>query len=239
MLPVLFAALIIILLSYLLTRLSMSNYKHLPEKSIKYAPFLVRNLQLFNQESLSIIYSVLAPKELIFSIEKVQKYNSPALILYLPEFIKDKLIALNLLELEDYLSEENNFTQVKVSHTYSWGLTYENHKNDPNSFLKLFNNLELEEEQQFYLQLTALPLKNKRFNFRVNFRAMVVEKDVNKKINLVKKIDQKINQLTVLVKNKKQKTSLSYFKEYKNRQLNPKTALNLDLWQLDKILNQL
>lgn len=238
MLPLFIAALVIIFLSYLLTKLSMGSYKHSPQNDLKYTPFLVRNIESLNQEALSIIYLELVKKELVFSIEKIQKYNSPALVLFIPGFLKEKLAHLNLLELEDYISEENDFTRVREANTYSWSLKLDHKGINFENTDKLFSKLNLEENQQFYLQVSALPLKKNPFNFKINFRAMVVESDPTKKIELVKRLEPVIKEVTGLLKNKKQKSKIAYFKEFKKRQVDPKIAVVLNISQIEKILSR-
>lgn len=241
MLAIFLAVLVIILLSLFFTYLSMKGYKYTPAGNLKYTLVLIKNPQAFNSQVLAQIYKLLAKKEAIFSIEKLQKNNSQAIVLFIPQFLKDNLDpSLNLLELEDYLSQANDFTQVKESHTYTFGLNLASKNQNLLIQEPLFSKLELGEQQQFYLQLSLLPQKNISGTFKTNVRAMVVEKDSHKKIELVKKVNELLKQSTNFLTDKPQpQRSETYFKEFKKRQLDNKKAIILSEDRLLEFLTKI
>lgn len=238
--------LLIILLgaSLILAFYSMRSYQEIPAALSSYSLFLVRNKQAFNTQMLDKIHQLTAPDQASFSLERLFKGNESVLVIFGPVNLIRQLPELDPLELEDYLQTDSNspssmegLRPTKISVNDSFTLTIVPKGSSKKSllaksdFLKMLN---LEPEQYFFWQIVASPLvkrsqKDPRSLFQVTIRAMVVDKNAAKKIDLAKKIDQEINRATSLTSQKRSQTSQSYFLSFTKRAIIPKEVAEFSL----------
>lgn len=208
---------LIILASLFMAFRSMRTYQELPAKKAEFSLFLVRNEQLFNQETLNKIYHLALHDDLTFSVERLLKGDEKALVLFIPKKFAHHLIELDLLELEEYAKDS------VLSHAFVFA-EVKNPKAEHSleSAQNFFNHFNLEENQQFFWQIVAQPIKNELPKFQVTIRGMIIEPDSNKRIELIKLIDQKITDSTGLIRQDKPQPAALVFESFQTRSLVPK-----------------
>ncbi len=226
-------------ISFFLAWRSMRDYQEQPDKSLDYSLFLVRNPDHFTQEALKKIYDAIVSDQLIFSIEKLLKGLDQALVLYIPRLLVDKLPELALFELEDYLGSSSDKNQssrqsqspqkIGPSQAYTWTMTLSSSiKVDRADFFKQFG---LDTDQYFFWQIVCYPVKNPLDNFQIVARAMLVEKEAARRIDMVKNLAKQIEDKLDLKRKIVTKSNKALFEEYQKRILAAKedkpTVLNI------------
>lgn len=182
--------LIAIVISSLLAYRSMKNLQDIPAPGLPYGLFLIRNKAVFNKETLEKLYVWSLNLKATFSLEKLFRGSQSAFVVFAPLGIVEFLPELQLLQLENYLP--------KVSDSFVWQISP---KLSPKklvvgeAFLKKVN---LSEQQQFFWQVVCFP--QKKGWLQVTIRAMVVDQEQMKRIELAKAIDKHISDSTGLIK---------------------------------------
>lgn len=141
--------LIIIAISFLLAFQSMKDFAEKPSALGKdYALFLIRNPQALSEKLLEELHALTFKTGHIITLERLFKGAKSAVVVFGPKSILDNYPDLNLLELEDY-------TTVNEDHVITWEIGTK----DPVLFhfypISVFKQLpKLGEDQQFWWQLT-------------------------------------------------------------------------------------
>lgn len=165
--------LLIIAISFILALLSMRDYQEIPEKSQEeYGLFLIRQTENFNAKFLDAIREFMPAKGLIISIERLLKGNKAALTIFGPKMILQKFInELNLLELEDYVSD------LETAGVSVWEVGVKTaNKPDMENLNNIFKNLPaLTDEDQFFWQVILM--QGEGLSFQTQIRAAVYSKE--------------------------------------------------------------
>lgn len=174
--------LLIVAISFVLAYRSMKDYQEIPRHSkTEYGLFLIRRPENFNKDFLDRLSKLLVKEGLIVSFERLFKGSQAALTIYGPKKVLDEFIGeLNLLELEDYISNlDHNHLSI-----WEMGVT-ENTKPKALNIENIFADLaRLGNEEQFFWQVVLSP-KQKGQLFASQIRAVVYSKDPQKRQELV------------------------------------------------------
>ncbi len=166
--------LLIILVSFVLAFQSMRDFAQKPTDSKEsFGLFLIKNLNALNEEVLGQLHSQMAPKGLIFSVEKLFKGNKAALVVFGPRnFLQNFHSALDLLELEEY-------TSVDPKEVLAWEVNVTSgNLNGLPQFL---------ETEQFWWQVILKPHKK---DYLCQIRAVAWAKDEKRRADLAQKLQQ-------------------------------------------------
>lgn len=218
---------LVVVASFVLAFRSMRDYQDIPLANLSYTLFLVQDFQQFNEETLKKIYNFLAQSDGIISLERLFRGPDRVFIIFAPSNFGLNFPELNLLELEDYLAEfmENSIRpedskKVWVDDTYTWSIAP---KTNPKELMVregFLQNIPLSQGQSFFWQVVAAP-SYKKYDFQITVRAMTVDPDSARRVNLVKIIEREITESTGLIRNQKQEPSKNLFKAYQLRSLIP------------------
>ena len=204
----------------------MRDFQETPDYGEKkYSLFLIQKIDQLNYEVFESLLKALSDS--IASFELIQKGHSFAVVGYFPLTIQSIFPGLGLVEIEDYLAEQDSSQteeyllsrQIQLNDSFAWLLQPKNKKHP-----KLEKNnsvqLELENDQYCAWQIVCEVVGEK---VQVTPRIIIKESDVQKKIELIKKIKQEITDKSSLVST----SSLLHhksFEDYKKRSLIPKSA---------------
>ncbi len=212
-------------LSFFLALRSMRDFQENPDqKKNPYGLFLIRNKEHLSSELFTSLINAL--EGVIASLELIQKGSSIALVGYFPRPVQGKFPNLGLVEIEDYIAEEDISKteeyllskQIQLNDSFAWLLQPKNKKKpelQKNNF-----ELELEPDQYFCQQIVFQSAEEK---LQITPRVMIKESNSQQKIDLIKKIKQEITEKTTLTNN----PSLIHtktFEDYKKRAIIPKQA---------------
>lgn len=218
------AVLIMAFVAYLLAIRSMKDYQEEPKSHLTYQLFLLRTPQI-TSEFFAKLYVYCQAFNAHVSLERLFKGRESVLVIYAPiNFIKS-FPDLSPLPLEDYLKDPNSQAltpdkQIDINHSHAWSLTL---KKTKGAIEKTFlENLDLKDTQHFFWQLVLMPIKTQDNHFQVTIRAIAAEQETQKRINLIKKIDNQIKEKTNLEKSKNKQPSKTIFNSYLKRTLVPK-----------------
>lgn len=224
---------LIVIISFYLAWRSMRGYQEAPDElsdaNTSFAPFYVSDSKTFNLNSLAKLHAFSESSGYILSLERLFKGKDSALIIYGPETMPETFPELKLVELEDYLqnptdSKTSVFNEKKVSLNQSYSWTIEP-KNNPKKSLIIkpgfLKSLELENEQRFFWQSVIAPIKGTNI-FQTTIRAMVVDNNPVKKIELAKKMDLEIENYTGLAKKNSPSSNAQVFDSFVKRAITPK-----------------
>jgi hypothetical protein len=210
-------------ISFFLALRSMKDFQEDPEiKSTDYGLYLIRETRQLNDEILINLMQSL--KGFICSLEKIQKGSSEAIVGFFPHFVVSQFPVLGLIEIEDYIlgrgkTEADPFIlsrQISLDDSFAWKLIP---KKKQENLLKT-NKIDIQLEDQQYLawQVVFEPQDDK---LQITPRVLVKDQDAHKKIELIKKVKNAIEQHTSLSSS----TSLMHsgiYEEFKKRTLIPK-----------------
>lgn len=233
---------VVVVASLIMAWRSMGDFEERPNhKNHSYGVFLILSREGLTPGLLDKLYSLCVQGQTIFSIEKLFKGHEQAMVVCLPRSLKDKLAPTHLIELEDYVFTgmgQKDLNQVTLGETFTWQMVKKGKlalENTP-SMLK---TLSLKPEQKFFWQLVLLPLKGKPGQFQSTLRAMVVESDPAKRLDLVKKSNSKLSLTKGLSRKNSKKSSKKEFESYKARTLIPKEVKSfvVDKKQIFGIVN--
>lgn len=146
--------LVIIVISFLLAYLSMSDFRVFAVPGKKYSLFLVRNIEKFDDGMLQKLHTLIYKKKYLISLERLFKGDKSALVVFGPRDILINFKSdLSLVELEDYTKNiEGDFV------AWEMGIKIEQLK--PNAtFLK--NTPPLLSSEQFWWQVVLAPISQK------------------------------------------------------------------------------
>lgn len=173
----------------------MKDYEEFPESLSLNTLFYISNPQNFTEESIKKLRDAFTSRKQSFSIERLNKGKERALVIFGPRDLPEILPQLNLIEIEDYLTEVNDFEQgysdkkVGVNQTLTRLVEAKINDKKPLHLGGGINNLELGEGQKFFIQIACFP-ENKRDSnsFQSTARLMIVDKDPVEKVVLFKRI---------------------------------------------------
>ena len=97
--------LIIILVSAVLAFRSMKDYEEFPESLSLNTLFYIGKPQNLTSEILTKLHETLSEHKQFFSLERLNKGKERALVIYGPRDLESLFPELNLVEIEDYLTE--------------------------------------------------------------------------------------------------------------------------------------
>ena len=209
--------LVIIMVSLFLAARSMQGFQEEPKEELAYGLFLIRNIRSLDESVIRKLHSFSKSLNAHFSLERLFKGSETVLVMYAPKSVAENFPELDLFELENYLSAEN------VNESTAWVIQPKNNPKKElitkNGFLKM---LDLTPDQKFFWQI-VLNSENTE-DFQVTLRAVVLEKDAHKRIELAKKIDKEISDSTGLIKQVREQSSSSIFEDYEKRKIFPRQA---------------
>ena len=216
-----------ILVSAFLAYRSMKNYQVVPQKnSLSFAFFLIRDGSLLSAEIFQKLAAIAKNLNTQISLERVFKGSDQALILYAPRQIQNNFPELGLIEIEDYL--ENSKFKIDQNDTFGFLINSKNNSDKLNSNENYLKNLKLEDSNQVCLQVVLKPESNESLLFQSTFRVMVVAKDPNIKVTLLKNIEGQISEYLGLSRGESL-SAAALFEGYKKRSLVPKEITNFEL----------
>jgi hypothetical protein len=201
----------------------MRDFQDNPEtKSTEYGLFLIKNPDLLTVDIFNKMIQSL--KGYISALELVQKGDDKVLIGYFPHFLRAQYPLLGMIEIEDYIlgrgqNHNDHFLlskQISLDESFSWKLQPK--KNQAASLEKKSFHIDLESDQYLAWQIVFDPTPEK---IQITPRLIIKEKDPQKKIELIKKIKQQIDQHSSLSMG----ISLIHsgvYSDYKSRNLVPK-----------------
>lgn len=201
----------VLLISAMLAYRSMRNYQEIPA-ALTYGLYLIRNSQALDSKLLEKIYSFALNLDSTFSFERLFKGKEHARAIYCPTSFVPNLPELNLLELEDYLLKKE-----LVDESFGWVM----HKISPDTPISKLASIELEEDQNFFWQIVCFPVKIAG-NYQVTIRAVVVDKDSHRRMDLAKNLIKKIEKECSLISKDREQTTSKILADFKNRSLIPK-----------------
>lgn len=219
---------IIILVSAVLAFRSMKDYEEFPGSENINSLFFVANLQNFTENSLKKLHKSLLSSKQFFSLERLNKGRERVLVIFGPREIPEILPELKLVEIEDYLADPNSLEQkpdkkVSVNHALTWLVEGKPNKK-PLHIGEELKNLDLEKNQQFHIQIVAIPeaAATDLEKFQSTIRVMVVEDDSFKRVALAKILTQGLEQATGLNRHQDNFPEQKKFESFKQRSLVPK-----------------
>jgi len=213
----------IIVVSFFLAIRSMRTYKEIPTTKYPYGVFLIQNESLvFEDGILNKLYEFCSQSNAIVSLERLFNGPQKALVLFAPQNIGQYIPELALLEIEDYLAKNTSKT-IDKNNAVVWSIKP---KDESKLILKseFMKNIQLEEKQNFFWQIIMTAAKED-FHFQVNIRAMIIDPEVQKRVELAKTINSYITEFSSLEKNPKSSDSITLlFDEYQKRVITPSEA---------------
>lgn len=212
---------------------SMRSFQELPSPQLGYTLFLVNNLKEFTLQTLDKLFQYSLNNNSYFSLEVLFKGPQVVLAIFAPKDISGYFQNLGLIEIEDYLLGQENESQVQsatsttpktdVNHAYAWLIQPKNNLKKKISVSEnFFRMLDLKDNQKFFWQVVASPVKNSDIQFQVTIRAMVEEADPNLRVELAKEMDREINSGTGLLRQANLNSNSEMYNNFKKRTLIPK-----------------
>lgn len=227
----------VLIISFVLAMRSMKNFQEIPLQHLEYSLFLIQNPDFLTQEALKKFHDLARALECVISLEKLTKGHQTVIALYAPRQFVASFPELGLLELEDYISvpkpekgSEVETTSTKINKDISlpWVIAPKNRAKELDFQEGFFNKISLSEMQHFFWQIVMQPLKQND-NFQVTIRAMVVEKEPAKRVDLAKHIDNLINESTGLIKESRDHSSGIIFESFAKRTIVPYEVSKFEL----------
>lgn len=222
---------------------SMRDYEELPPNSHDYSLFLIRNIAGLTIETLHKIHSLSLANECIFSFERLVKGNQTVLAVYMPVSLTSHLSELALLELEDYLTpvgkkELPHSKRVELDHSYVFTLKLKNPKQPWVIKTPPLSDLSINENARVDLQLVCFAHKGIVPTFQSTLRCLVSDKQAIERVEVVKKVKNKIMEETNLVPVLSSKNMTKLFESFSKRTFIPKQVLHHPI-SLQEILDLL
>lgn len=221
---------IIILVSAVLAFRSMRDYEEFPDSIASNTLFYIANPQKFNEISLEKLHDFFLTRKQFFSLERLNKGQERALVIFGPGELPEILPELNLIEIEDYVSDAgisagrlDSDKTVSVDDSLTWLL-------EPKSVSKKLlhvgneiKEIQLAQNQKFFMQIVCLGenIGGKK-DFQISLRVMVVDQDSIEKVLLAKKVSEVLETATGLKKHEDNFPESKKFDSYKQRSLIPK-----------------
>lgn len=182
------------------------------------------------KESLKRLHDLNLNEKHFFSLEKLIKGEEKAWVIFGNRDLQNHFPELNLVEIEDYLSEYPSSLQsaaeekyVSVDQSLSWLIEP---KNNPKKLLLVtdeLKNLKTQQNQKIFLQAVLMPVeKQGEVSFQSTLRIMVADSDPIKKVELAKRINQMVTSATGLNKKEDDFPESRKFDSFKQRTLIPK-----------------
>lgn len=219
---------IIILVSAVLAFQSMKDYEEFPGSENLNSLFFVANSQNFTENSLRKLHEAFLPNKQFFSLERLNKGQERVLVIFGSRKIPEILPELKLVEIEDYLADPNSLEQkldkkVSVNQALTWLVEGKLNKK-PLHIGGELKNLDLKKNQQFHIQIVAIPeaATTDLEKFQSTIRVMVVEDDSIERVALAKKLTQDLEQATGLNRHQDNFPEQKKFESFKQRSLVPK-----------------
>ena len=220
---------IIILIFSVLAYRSMRDYEEFPDSRSLNALFYIGNPQNLTSGILGRMHDVFLSNKQFFSLEKLINGKERARVIFGPRDMAKDFPELNLVEIEDYLSDENSFSsgdtakKVNVNQVLSWLIEPKNNPKKPLVVGDEFRSLSVEENQKIFIQAVLMPTEKSGVTiFQSTLRIMIAEPDSIKRIELAKKINQTIATLTGLNKHEDSFPESKKYESFKQRSLIPK-----------------
>ena len=218
---------IIILISSVLAYRSMRDYEEFPDILSLNSLYFIGNPSNLTPEVIKRLHDFFVAQKQFFSLEKLIKGKEKARILYGPRDLGKDFPELNLVEIEDYLAGENEYSpdsakKTNVNQALTWLIEA---KNNPKKNLVVgseLNDLTVEENQKVFLQSVLMPIEKSEPAFQATLRVMVVDPDPIKRIELARKIDQLLKTATGLNKHEDAYPEIKKYESFKQRSLVPK-----------------
>lgn len=220
-------------ISFILAWRSMGGFEEEPKNSKSYSMYWVKNISLFNSQTVHKLYDCVNSVHGVCSFERLFKGNQSALVLFAPSQIVSCVPELELVEIEDYLqpihmkmSSQPTTTKIHVNTVLGWGVDITNQTNKTTGFI--WQNMPLEEGQQLFWQIVALPLKSRKESrnapprFQVTLRCLVVDPKPQDRINLAKRIDAYLGQYLGVRKECTRLSTRAIFESFIKRSFFPK-----------------
>lgn len=213
----------IVIVSFVLAIRSMRTYKEIPTTKYPYGVFLIQNESLVLENGiLNKLYEFCAQSNAIVSLERLFNGSQKALVLFAPQNIGQFIPELALLEIEDYLTK-NTSQSITKNNAVVWSIKP---KDESALILKpeFMKNVQLNSNQNFFWQIIMTAAK-KDFHFQVNIKSMIIDPDVQKRVELAKTINSYITEFSSLEKKQKSSDSITLlFDEYQKRVITPSEA---------------
>lgn len=222
---------IIILISSVLAYRSMRDYEEFPESGSLNSVFFIAKAQIFTAEILKKIHEILLRSNQFFSLEKLYKGEEKVLVLYGPKELSGYFPQLNMVELEDYVSDNGlkgdlrNSQSKKVSpdEILTWYIEPKRNSKTPLQDKGGLEDLKIGEDQKIFIQAVLSPQSNGGEQmFQATLRIMVADSDSIARVNLAKKVELAFSQSTGLLKHNDEFSEAKKFDSYKMRTLIPK-----------------
>lgn len=214
-----FISLVIIgLISFILTLRSLKDYKESLGDEGELGLYHIRQEKALNKQFFDSLIAQFIDTPTTFSIERIKKGDEQAFVLFIPKFLENAFKELNLLEIEDYLQLPDDqilqkHFQITADESFVMPVEFKHSGQNPHEFH--FPKLEDDQMAGFQIILQPVISKEKKY-FQTTMRILAKEKDPNKKVELVKKINSMLEKTHTLVPVLESST-LKNFKEYKTR----------------------
>lgn len=227
---------IIILVSAVLAFRSMKDYEEFPGSENINSLFFVANSQNFTENSLKKLHKAFLNSKQFFSLERLNKGQERVLVIFGPREIPEILPELKLVEIEDYLADPNSLEQnnmdkkASVNHALTWLIEGKLNKK-PLHIGEELKNLDLGKDQQFHIQIVAIPEAaiTDLEKFQSTIRVMVVEDDSIERVALAKILTQGLEQATGFNRHQDNFPEQKKFESFKQRSLVPKEVTPFSL----------
>lgn len=205
----------------------MRDYEEFPDILSLNSLYFIGNAANLTPEVIKRLHDFFVSQKQFFSLEKLIKGKEKARILYGPRDLGKDFPELGLVEIEDYLSGENEYSpdaakKTSVNQALTWLIEP---KNNPKKELVVGNelgDLAVDENQKVFIQAVLMPVEKSEPVFQATLRVMVVDPDPIKRIELAKKIDQLLKIATGLNKHSDVYPESKKYESFKQRSLVPK-----------------
>lgn len=217
---------------------SMRDYEEFHEDASFRSVFFVANYQNFTIESLKKIHEILLLSNQFISLEKLYKGSEKVLVIFGPGELRSLLPQLNLIELEDYISEtglksnlnDEDSKKVGPDEILSWSIESKRDTKREVRASEELKNLRIGEDQKVFLQAVLQPIGiGSELIFQSTLRIMVADHDSANRVELAKKIERIFSQSTGLIKHTDEFIESKKFESFRQRTLIPKEVVPFSL----------
>ena len=223
----------------------MRDYEEFPDSLSLNTLFYIGNPQVLTVETLKKLHDLNIAGKQFFSLERLIKGKENARVIFGPRELPANFPELNLVELEDYLDNDNLVSvgdekKVNVNQALSWLIEPKNSKKTI-VVTEGLRNLSVDPNQKVFIQAVLMPIEKQLF--QTTLRVMVVDPDPIKRVELARNVDQIIKAATGL--NKRSFSSNKHedvfsegrkFDSFKQRSLIPKEVAEFGL-TADEVLS--